>query len=190
MTSLGSTTTLPLAPIVATEKPAGTLSLGLLVALVVGSILGSGIFGLPQNMASSAGAGAILMGCGVLVIATGGGGIPVARSLDGPGLVGVEAVIDKDLCAGLLAQSLGVGCLVIATDVANVFLDWSQPTQRAIGRITPAELARHPSAEGSMGPKVQTASKFATATGKRTVIGSLDEIEAMLAGTAGTQVAP
>ena len=127
---------------------------------------------------------------GVLVIAAGGGGIPVARSPDSPALVGVEAVIDKDLCAGLLAQDLGVDCLVIATDVANVFLDWGQPTQRALGRITPAELGQHAFAAGSMGPKVQTACEFATATGHRAVIGSLDQIEAMLAGTAGTQVAP
>ena len=129
-----------------------------------------------------------LVDCGVLVIAAGGGGIPVARSPDSPALVGVEAVIDKDLCAGLLAQDLGVDCLVIATDVANVFLDWGQPTQRALGRITPAELGQHAFAAGSMGPKVQTACEFATATGHRAVIGSLDEIEAMLAGTAGTQV--
>ena len=131
-----------------------------------------------------------LVDCGVLVIAAGGGGIPVARSPDNPALVGVEAVIDKDLCAGLLAQDLGVDCLVIATDVANVFLDWGQPTQRALGRITPAELGQHAFAAGSMGPKVQTACEFATATGHRAVIGSLDQIEAMLAGTAGTQVAP
>ena len=131
-----------------------------------------------------------LVDCGVLVIAAGGGGIPVARSPDSPALVGVEAVIDKDLCAGLLAQDLGVDCLVIATDVANVFLDWGQPTQRALGRITPAELGQHAFAAGSMGPKVQTACEFATATGHRAVIGSLDQIEAMLAGTAGTQVAP
>ncbi len=127
---------------------------------------------------------------GMLVIAAGGGGIPVARNPDGPGLVGVEAVIDKDLCAGLLAHDLGVDCLVIATDVANVFLDWGQPTQRAIGRINPTELAQHAFAEGSMGPKVQAACEFAAATGHRAVIGSLDAIEAMLAGTAGTQVAP
>ena len=127
---------------------------------------------------------------GVLVIAAGGGGIPVARSPDSPALVGVEAVIDKDLCAGLLAQDLGVDCLVIATDVANVFLDWGESTQRALGRITPAELGQHAFAAGSMGPKVQTACEFATATGHRAVIGSLDQIEAMLAGTAGTQVAP
>ena len=131
-----------------------------------------------------------LMDRGVLVIAAGGGGIPVARSGDGRGLVGLEAVIDKDLCAGLLAQDLGVDCLVIATDVANVFLGWGQPTQRAIGRITPAELAQHDFAAGSMGPKVQTACEFAAAKGHRAVIGSLDAIEAMLAGTAGTQVAP
>ena len=104
----------------------------------------------------------------------------------------MEAVIDKDLCAGLLAQDLGVDGLVIATDVANAFLDGGQPTLRALGRITAAELGQHAFAAGSMGPKIETACEFATATarGQRAVIGALNEIEAMLAGTAGTQVAP
>lgn len=129
-----------------------------------------------------------LIGCGALVIAAGGGGIPVARSGDGSALIGVEAVIDKDLCAGVLAKDLGVDCLVIATDVASVFLDWGQPAQRGLGRVTPAALAQYTFATGSMGPKVQTACEFVTATGGRAVIGSLDQIEAMLDGTAGTQV--
>ena len=100
----------------------------------------------------------------------------------------MEAVIHKDLCAGLLAQDLGVDCLVIATDGANVFLDRLQPTQRALGRITAAELGQHAFAAGSMAPTVETACEFAT--DHRAVIGALNEIEAMLAGTAGTQVAP
>jgi len=89
-----------------------------------------------------------------------------------------------------LAQDLGVDCLVIATDGANVFLDRLQPTQRALGRITAAELGQHAFAAGSMAPTVETACEFATATDHRAVIGALNEIEAMLAGTAGTQVAP
>jgi carbamate kinase len=125
---------------------------------------------------------------GALVIAAGGGGIPVARSADGLSLQGVEAVIDKDLCSGLLARELEADCLLIATDVAAVYLDWGQPSQRAIGKISPRALAQHNFPAGSMGPKVEAAIKFTVATGNRAVIGSLDQIEGMLAGHAGTQV--
>jgi carbamate kinase len=125
---------------------------------------------------------------GVLVIAAGGGGIPVVRGTDGRSLHGVEAVIDKDLCSGLLARELEADCLMIATDVDSVYLDWSLPSQYAIGNITPQALAQHVFPAGSMGPKVEAAIGFALATGKRAVIGSLDRIEDMLAGHAGTQV--
>lgn len=129
---------------------------------------------------------------GALVIAAGGGGIPVARSGEGDdhGLQGVSAVIDKDLCTSLLARELKADVLVIATDVAAVYLDWGLPTQRAIGKVTPQALAGHDFAAGSMGPKVEAARAFVLATGQRAVIGSLDHIEAMLAGNAGTQVCP
>ena len=129
-----------------------------------------------------------LLAQGVLVIAAGGGGIPVARGPDGRSLHGVEAVIDKDLCSGLLARELEADCLVIVTDVAAVYLDWGMPSQRAIGKITPQALKQHNFPAGSMGPKVQAAIEFASTTGKTAVIGSLEEIEAMLAGNAGTQV--
>jgi carbamate kinase len=127
---------------------------------------------------------------GALVIAAGGGGIPVARTGEGgdQGLHGVSAVIDKDLCTSLLARDLKADVLVIATDVAAIFLDWGQPTQRAIGKVTPRALAEHDFAAGSMGPKVEAARSFVLATGQRAVIGSLDRIEEMIAGTAGTQV--
>ncbi|WP_298829827.1 carbamate kinase [uncultured Piscinibacter sp.] len=128
---------------------------------------------------------------GALVIAAGGGGIPVARDsagMDLQGLHGVAAVIDKDLCSSLLARELQADVLVIATDVAAVFLDWGQPTQRAIGKVTPQALAGHDFAAGSMGPKVEAARAFVLATGHRAVIGSLDRIEELIAGTAGTQV--
>jgi carbamate kinase len=125
---------------------------------------------------------------GALVIAAGGGGIPVIRGQDGHTLHGVEAVIDKDLCSALLARELEADCLIIATDVDAVYLDWGLPTQRAIPNITPQALARYTFPAGSMGPKVEAASGFALATGKRAVIGSLDKIEAMLAGHAGTQI--
>ncbi len=126
---------------------------------------------------------------GVLVIAAGGGGIPVAKSADdGHSMQGVEAVIDKDLCSGLLARELDVDCLIIATDVDAVYLDWGQPSQKAIGIVTPQTLAKHVFPTGSMGPKVEAAIGFALTTGKKAVIGSLDNIEDMLAGRAGTQV--
>lgn len=132
---------------------------------------------------------------GAVVIAAGGGGIPVARGGDqGAGrsdaLHGVEAVIDKDLCSALLARQLQADCLVIATDVPAVYADWGQPTQRALGTLTPAELSRHVFAAGSMAPKVAAASAFVQTTGRRAVIGSLERIEAMLAGEAGTQIRP
>jgi carbamate kinase len=130
----------------------------------------------------------LLLEHGTLVIAAGGGGIPVAAGVDGRSLQGVDAVIDKDLCSGLLAQQLEADCLVIATDVAAVFLDWGLPQQRALQKVTPQSLARHVFAQGSMGPKVQAACGFVLATGRRAVIGSLDQIDDMLAGRAGTQV--
>jgi carbamate kinase len=125
---------------------------------------------------------------GALVIAAGGGGIPVARGPDGHSLHGVDAVIDKDLCSGLLARELQADCLVIATDVDAVYLDWGQPGQRALGKVTPQALARHRFPAGSMGPKVQAACDFVFATGQRAVIGALEHIEDMLAGRAGTEV--
>ena len=124
-----------------------------------------------------------------VVIAAGGGGIPVARSADGSRLHGVEAVIDKDLCSGLLARDLQADVLVIATDVDAVYVDWGQPGQRALRKVTPVEIRQHNFPAGSMGPKVEAACRFALASGRRAVIGSLDQIEAMLAGEAGTEVA-
>lgn len=125
---------------------------------------------------------------GALVIAAGGGGIPVARGADGKGLHGVEAVIDKDLCSGLLARQLEADCLTIVTDVAAVYLNWGTPGQRAVGKVTPQALAQHTFPSGSMGPKVEAACQFVLATGKKAVIGSLEQIEEMLAGQAGTQI--
>jgi carbamate kinase len=125
---------------------------------------------------------------GVMVVAAGGGGIPVARGTDGRSMHGVEAVIDKDLCSGLLARELEADCLVIATDVEAVYLDWGLPSQYAIGNITPQALAQYAFPAGSMGPKTEAAIGFALSTGRRAVIGSLDRIEDMLAGRAGTQV--
>ncbi|OLO09737.1 carbamate kinase [Salinicola sp. MH3R3-1] len=126
---------------------------------------------------------------GALVIAAGGGGIPVARNGE-KYLQGVEAVIDKDLCSSLLARALQADLLVIATDVPAVFLDWGKATQRPLGKVTPQDLSNYDFAAGSMGPKVEAAQAFVCATGQPAMIGSLEQIEDMLEGSAGTQVCP
>jgi carbamate kinase len=101
---------------------------------------------------------------------------------------GVEAVIDKDLCSALIATELQVDCLVIATDVDAVCLDWGLATQRSIGHTTPDELEGQRFAAGSMGPKVEAACRFVRASGRRAAIGALGDIEALLAGHRGTQI--
>ena len=131
-----------------------------------------------------------LLAHGSLVIAAGGGGIPITRKPDGVGMQGVEAVIDKDLCSSLLAIELQADRLIIATDVAAVYLNWGQADARALVNTTPEELAGYAFATGSMAPKVAAACAFVRATGKRAVIGSLEQIEDMLAGHAGTQISP
>ena len=131
-----------------------------------------------------------LLDAGAVVIAGGGGGIPVMRRLDGGGMEGVEAVIDKDLCSAHIAIALQADVLLIATDVAGVFVNWGQPDQRLLAATTPAELQAFSFATGSMAPKVEAAVSFVRVTGRRAVIGPLDRIEALLDGSAGTQVGP
>ncbi len=133
-----------------------------------------------------------LLDAGQVVVCAGGGGVPVVRSADGE-LCGVEAVIDKDLTAAVLADQLAVDVLVIATDVDAAIIGWGTPDARPIGAITAAELrdlaAAGHFAGGSMGPKVDAACRFAEAGG-RSVITSLHNIAGALAGTAGTIVTP
>ena len=126
---------------------------------------------------------------GVVVICTGGGGIPVSRLTgEGSPLAGVEAVIDKDRAGALLAITLSADLYVMATDVEGVFLDWERPAARMIGNTTPEELSRYSFPAGSMGPKVEAACHFTRETGNRSAIGSLNDILALVEGTAGTQV--
>jgi carbamate kinase len=124
-----------------------------------------------------------------VVIAAGGGGIPTAYE---PGarrrLVGIECVIDKDLASELLARELGADLFVMLTDADAVYADWGRPTQRAIRRASPSALARMQFAAGSMGPKVDAACRFASATGRRAAIGALADLTRILAGEAGTTV--
>lgn len=128
----------------------------------------------------------LLASQGVIVICAGGGGVPVVRRADG-GLIGVEAVIDKDRASSLLARELRAATLLLLTDVDGVYLDWATPRARRIRRIAPAALREHVFAAGSMGPKVEAACGFAEAGGMA-AIGRLQDAAAMLAGEAGTQV--
>ena len=128
---------------------------------------------------------------GAIVICAGGGGIPTVydKGADHQ-LRGVEAVVDKDLASSLLACDLEADLFVMATDVDAVYADWGAPNQRHLDRVTPEDLAGREFAAGSMGPKVQAAREFVSVTGNRAVIGSLAEIDGLLAGTAGTSVVP
>jgi carbamate kinase len=129
---------------------------------------------------------------GTVVICAGGGGIPSIYADEpvpaGRRLMGVEAVIDKDLASALLAADLRADALLIVTDVDAVYRDWGTPQQTAITRATPAELRATEFAAGSMGPKVRAACQFVAQTGGFAGIGSIDEAEALLTGTAGTCV--
>ncbi len=131
-----------------------------------------------------------LLDAGYVVVCAGGGGVPVVRDPDGT-LRGVEAVIDKDLTSALLAERLDVDVLVIATDVDAVVLGWGTAAERPIGTVTATALRRHAAAgqfaEGSMGPKVEAACRFAE-RGGRAVITSLHRIADAVAGRAGTIV--
>lgn len=124
---------------------------------------------------------------GSIVICAGGGGIPTMYDSDGK-LHGVEAVIDKDLCSALLARQLDSDLLVIATDVAAVFVDWGKPGQKAIEQAHPDEIEKLDFAAGSMGPKVQAACEFARHTGKPAVIGSLADIHNIIQRRGGTRI--
>ena len=127
-----------------------------------------------------------LVDAGVVVVCAGGGGIPVVRT--GEALAGVEAVIDKDLTAALLAEGLGADLLVLLTDVPFVERAWGTPAARPIEAATPRELRALRFAAGSMGPKVEAACRFVERTGGRAAIGALGRLSAVLAGRSGTQV--
>jgi carbamate kinase len=129
-----------------------------------------------------------------VVICAGGGGIPVMYTDDpvpaGRRLVGVEAVIDKDLASALLAEELDADLLAIVTDVDAVYTGWGTPEQATIRRASPQALAGMDFAAGSMGPKVSAACSFVERTGRTAVIGSIDDTPALVAGRSGTVVTP
>jgi len=128
----------------------------------------------------------LLVRSGVLVICAGGGGIPVVT---GPaGWRGVEAVIDKDRASALLAKELAADALLMLTDVDAVYADWDGARRTPFGAVHARELAGRDFAPGSMGPKVEAAIDFATATGRMAGIGNLEDAAAILRGAAGTRV--
>jgi carbamate kinase len=135
-----------------------------------------------------------LLGQGAIVVCAGGGGIPVMYTDEevpaGRRLVGVEAVIDKDLASALLAKDLRADALLIVTDVDAVYDDWGTPNQRRIRRATPEALSQAEFAAGSMGPKVHAACSFVQETGGTAAIGSIADTPALLGGEAGTLVTP
>ena len=126
---------------------------------------------------------------GCIVICAGGGGIPTMYGADGK-LHGAEAVVDKDRASALLARELDADFFIMATDADAVYLDWGKPGQRAIRRASPAALAAHGFAAGSMGPKVEAAVDFAARTGRTAGIGTLGALVEIVRGEAGTQVSP
>ena len=129
----------------------------------------------------------LLVRAGIIVICAGGGGIPVVTTPAG-GLCGVEAVIDKDLSAALLAEQIGADTLLLLTDVPAVWTRWPKSQGEPIGRITPEALRRMSFAPGSMGPKVEAACRFVEQTGRFAAIGAIESAEALLNGSGGTIV--
>jgi carbamate kinase len=124
---------------------------------------------------------------GVIVVCTGGGGIPTMYGPAGK-LGGAEVVIDKDRASAVLARELAADLLLMATDADGVYVDWGRPSARLLRNPTVAELRAHDFASGSMGPKVEAACSFVEETGGRAAIGALGDLEAMVAGAAGTQI--
>jgi carbamate kinase len=132
-----------------------------------------------------------LLDAGYVVVAAGGGGIPVVRDKQG-GVRGVEAVIDKDLTAAVLARSVEADVLVIATDVDHAIVGYGTPEAEAIHTVTLEQMrdiaAAGHFASGSMGPKVEAAMRFVESGGRRSVITALEHIEKAITGNYGTVI--
>lgn len=128
-----------------------------------------------------------LVEAGVLVVCAGGGGVPVTVD-EGGAIRGVEAVVDKDLSAALIAAELGADALLILTDVPALYTGWDTPDLRPVRRATPAALRGYAFAPGSIGPKVEAACQFVNETGGRAAIGALADAPSILRGEAGTAI--
>jgi carbamate kinase len=131
-----------------------------------------------------------LLGSGTLVVCAGGGGVPVTADRNTGALTGVEAVIDKDLTAALLAEDLKADFLLILTDVPNVYEGYGTPDQRPVLDATPDELRRGGFPDGSMGPKAEAAARFVERTGGLAAIGALDAAYEIVHGRSGTLIRP
>jgi carbamate kinase len=129
----------------------------------------------------------VLLNSGALVVCAGGGGIPVVADASGA-LRGVDAVVDKDLTAVLLARAVDADALLLLTDVDAVIDGYGTPDARPIRYATPGELRSRSFPAGSMGPKVEAACRFVEATGRMAAIGRLDAAEALLRRAVGTIV--
>jgi carbamate kinase len=131
-----------------------------------------------------------LVSSGVLVIACGGGGIPVVRS--NGGVQGVEAVIDKDRASSLLALQLGVDLFVISTDVDRIYLDYKKPAQRPLDLVSGSGLEANYRAghfpPGNMGPKVESVLRFLRAGGREAIVTCYEQLHAAVTGHVGTHV--
>lgn len=131
----------------------------------------------------------LLLSSGAVVVCAGGGGVPVIRNEDGR-LQGVEAVVDKDLTASVLAEALDADVLLILTDVPHVVRGFGTPQAEPVLRATPASLQREKFAAGSMGPKVDAACRFVEQGGARAVITDLAHLRDAIGGDGGTVVVP
>lgn len=131
-----------------------------------------------------------LLSSGALVVCCGGGGVPVTADRGTGELTGVEAVVDKDLTAALLAEELKADFLLILTDVPHVYTDFGTPRQRPVLDVTPAQLLDRALPEGSMRPKAEAAAGFVERTGALAAIGALDDAYGIVHGTSGTLVRP
>ena len=132
-----------------------------------------------------------LLGAGDIVIAAGGGGIPVIMKEDGD-LEGVDVVIDKDLASSVLARDIKADCLMMLTGVEQVFLNFKQPSEHALKALTVKEAERYLKEgqfpPGSMGPKIQAAINFLNWGGEAAVITSIDKVKEALEGITGTKI--
>lgn len=127
-----------------------------------------------------------LMDAGHTVVCCGGGGIPVIAQ--GDGYQGTEAVIDKDLTAAVLAQSINADHLLILTDADAVYENWGTPQARALRHATVEELTPFAAPDGAMGPKAAAVMQFVKQTGNAAFIGALKDAPQILAGEKGTCV--
>lgn len=131
-----------------------------------------------------------MVSSGVLVVAGGGGGVPVINSP--AGLKGAEGVVDKDLTAALIASSIKAAQLVMLTDVEGIYTDFGSSYARMLREVSPVELRRLQSEDqfspGSMGPKVEAACRFVEGGGEQAVVASLDDLKLAVEGSRGTVV--